>query len=61
MVSLSILVGWEVHVSSVDRVSSVGVTDVSSLVVTGGRWCFVWVFLVLCLCDAVGLFHRRYK
>ena len=38
-----------------------GVTDVSSLVVTRRRGCFVRVFLVLCLCDAVGLFHRPYK
>ena len=52
---------WRVLVSAVERVSSVGVTDVSSLVVTRRRWCFVRVFLVLCLCDAVGLFHRPYK
>ena len=55
MACVSILVGWEDRVSSVERVSSVGVTDVSSLVETR-RWCFVRVFLDLLL-RAVGLFH----
>ena len=57
MAAVLILVGCEVRVSRVERVSSVGVTDVSSLVVTGRRWVVLRVFLL----RAVGLFHRRYK
>ena len=58
---MSMLVGWEVRVSSVERVSSVGVTDVSSLVMLrlGMRW-FVLRFF-LCVLRAAGLFHRWYK
>ena len=56
---VSILVGCEERVSRVERVVSVGVTDVSSLVVLClTRRRFVRVFLCLC---ALGLFHRRYK
>ena len=62
MASVSMLVGWEVRVSSVERVSSVGVTNVSSLVMLrlGMRWFVLRFFLVFCLC-VLGLFHRRYK
>ena len=45
--------------SVVERVSSVGVTDVSSLVGARGLWFVLRVFLVVL--RAVGLFHRRYK
>ena len=55
MVSGSILVWCEDRVSRVERVSSVGVTDVSSLVGTRGLWFVVRVFLVVL--RAVGLFH----
>ena len=63
MAAVLILVGCEVCVSRVQRVSSVGVTDVSSLVVLClTRRRFVRVFLVLCLCVlGLGLFHQRYK
>ena len=57
MVSVSVLVGCEERVSRVERVSSVGVTDVSSLVGTRGLWFVLRVFLL----RAVGLVHRRYK
>ena len=63
MASVSTLVGWEVRVSSVERVSSVGVTDVSSLVLAvlhvGILLFVVRVFLVVL--RTVGLFHQRYK
>ena len=59
MVSLSMLVGCEERVSRVEIVSSVGVTDVSSLAVTGRR-CFV-LQVSLVLLRAVGLFHCWYK
>ena len=59
MVSVSVLVGCEERVSVVQRVSSVGVTDVSSLVAlrVRRRWCFVLVFylgFVLVSCDRWG-------
>ena len=60
MVSLAKLVECEICLSWVQRVSSVGVTDVSSLAVTRRRWFVLRVLLVLL--RAVGLlFHRRYK
>ena len=59
MVSESILVGCEERVSRVERVVSVGVTDVSSLVVLRAR--LRWFVLRVFLLRAVGLVHRRYK
>ena len=52
---------WGVLVPIVERVLSVGVMDVSSLMVTRRPWFFVWVFLVVLIVCTVGLFHRRYK
>ena len=57
MVSVSILVVCEEHVS---RVGRVGVTDGSSLVVLRARL-LRWFVLRVFLLRAVGLAHRRYK
>ena len=59
MAAVSILGGCEDRVSRVERVSSVGVTDVSSLLVMRERWFVLRVFLVVL--RAAGLVHRRYK
>ena len=57
MASVSILVGYEERVSRVEKVSSVDVTEGSSLVVlrVRMRWFVFWVFLVVL--RVVGLFH----
>ena len=47
---IGIEVGSEDRVSRVERVSSVGETDGSSLVAASRRWCFVRIFLVLVVC-----------
>ena len=59
MVSVSILVRCEDWMLRVEIVWSVGVMDVSSLVVLRAR--LRWFFLRVFLLRTVGLFHRRYK